>query len=175
MSSDIILEGKQSQLITSFYEKGIFNKKNGYAELFFLAVLRGMYESSEGEIDTGGNQVSISRVYLDNSKRANFKYLINVFENLEKKFNGTELTMSQIFLDSAGTYDTNKFQTIKNHGYAGLELLYEEYLEEDKISDNLDVIAIIEKNLLTKEELDQIEIKQEPTENTIDEILKSDI
>ncbi|MDW3898678.1 hypothetical protein [Staphylococcus saprophyticus] len=175
MSSDIILEGKHSQIIYSLNEKGLFNKKNGSAELFFFAVLKGMYLGEEGELDTGGNPINISRVYLDNSKRSNFKYLLNVFENLEKKFNGIDLTMNQIFLDSSGTYDSNKFQTIKNHGYAGLEKLHEEFLVENKINDSLDVIAVIEQDLLTANELEDIEIKQEPQEKNIEDLLESDI
>ncbi|MCD8788923.1 hypothetical protein K1Y15_06995 [Mammaliicoccus sciuri] len=173
MSTDIILEGKQSELISKFIDQGIFNKNNGYAEIFYLAVLAGMFEGKEGEIDSGGNSISVSRVYLTN--RPNFKYIINIFENLEKKFKGIEMTMPQIFLDSVSTNDTEKFQSIKNHGYAGLEILNNHYFEGNKISDNLDVVAIIDADLKTQEELNQIEINIEPKENTIDDILEGNI
>ncbi|WP_414043954.1 hypothetical protein ACMGE9_03915 [Macrococcus sp. EM39E] len=175
MSSDIVLEGRQVKIINELYEKNLFTGTRGSAELFFLAVLKGLYNSKEETMDVGGEQINISRTFLNNPKRVNFKYLINVFENLEQRFAGNELTMSQIFLDAIGTDDNDKFQLIKNHGYAGLELLYDELLVQKDIVDKFDVVSIIDSEILTREELDAIEIKMEPAINTIDDILESDI
>ncbi|WP_414053029.1 hypothetical protein [Macrococcus animalis] len=175
MSSDIILEGRQVQIINSLYEKDLFTGNRGSAELFFLAVLKGIFESKEEVMDIGGEQIHISRTVLNHQNRANLKYLINTFENLEQKFNGNEISLYQIFLDEEGTDNTDKFQMIKNHGYAGLEELHKEYLEENEIVDKFDVVKMIESEMLTRNELDQIEINLEPSINTIDDILESDI
>lgn len=172
MSSDILLQGKQSEQLTALFESEIFDKANGNAGVFFLASLIGIYESKVEEAGSGGNELNISRTYLNNPNRHNFRYVLNTFENLEKKFNGIDQSMTQIFLDEQGLNNSDKFQLIKNHGYAGLDILNEYFLSKNVISDNLDVVTMIEKDLFTVEELDQIKIISNPiVEESIDELL----
>lgn len=176
MSSDITLQGKQSELITNLFEKGIFDKSSGNAGVFFLATLIGIFESQIGEADSGGKEVNISRTYLAKSDRANFRFVLNTFENLEKKFNGVDQSMTQIFLDEEALNDSEKFQSVKNHGYAGLEILNNNFFADNTIIDALDIVTLIEGDLLTTEELDDIEITSSPvTIDSIDDLLKGTI
>lgn len=175
MIADIQIEGLHAQIINDLNSQNVLTGNRGNADLFFLAVLIGLYHSKQSEMELLNiESLNISRTFLAKDRRSEFKYLLNTFENLESKFNGVELSISQIFLDEEGTNNSDKMISIKKHGYAGLEYLHKKYLEDTMIYDKVDVIKEISKDLLEVEELEKLELDVKPVINSIDDLLERD-
>ena len=83
MKSDIVIEGENAQIFMDLIEEEIYQSN---VDIFFDALLIGLLESKKGEPtpgNPGAETVEITRTWINNSKRNNFKTLISNFINLE--------------------------------------------------------------------------------------------
>lgn len=176
MKSDIIIMGSHAEIINKFRQHKLYTPTVSAADIFFIASLIGMYEGKIDEVDTLGNsKIEISRLYAVN--KPDILRIISTFENLEDKYNGIDLTLSEIFMDEEKTNSKEKMQKIKDHAFYGLKKLEETYFnQETTLLNELDTILMIEQQLKTVKELSEFKVANEPVcELTFEELIEEEL
>lgn len=168
MKSDIILEGKNAAILKELVEKNYYNN---YAEAFFDSLLLGLIEGKKGDLSIGSEEVKISRTWIANSKRDEFKNLINIYVNLEMYSNGKPLTIKEIFLDEEGTDSSSKMQEIKEYAYHGITVLSKKFLEGNNFFHDYEYYEFILDNLKEKDEIEFEKNNEVNNDEQIDEII----
>lgn len=97
MRSDIVIEGENAEIFKDLINNEIYQSN---VDIFFDALLIGLLESKKGEATPGDQNVEtveITRTWINNSSRSNFKTLISNFINLELQKQGEPLNIQDVF------------------------------------------------------------------------------
>ncbi|MGD3159493.1 hypothetical protein ACMG5P_03635 [Staphylococcus haemolyticus] len=171
MRSDIVIEGENAEIFKDLINNEIYQSN---VDIFFDALLIGLLESKKGEATPGDQNVEtveITRTWINNSSRSNFKTLISNFINLELQKQEEPLNIQDVFLDEEGTNSTKVVQLMKKYAYYGIQKLKRIYFEEQQLEDTLDYLNYVSDNIKVKSEIDYKNYYQEDNEEDIFEIL----
>ena len=150
MKSDIIVEGHHASIIKKLIDKGFFENRT---QVFFTAAMTGILFEKQSEPSDGDDRVEITRTWINRPNNSNFRGLITTFLNLQSKMLGEPLKLQDIFLDEEQTNSSDKIVSLKNYAYFGLEHFEREYLIDNLINDDMDLMNTLESELLNEAEL----------------------
>lgn len=166
MKSDIVIEGKNAEIFKKLIAKDFYQSNT---DIFFDSLMLGLLYGKKGDITIGDERVEITRTWLNNPIRSNFRTLISTFINLELHHQGEPLKMQEIFLDELGTNSSEKAKLMRDFASFGIKKLDEIYFHNTDIDDLTDYFNFVSDDIKAKSQLDF----QEYYEGTsIDEELK---
>lgn len=166
MRSDIVIEGSNAKIFRELIEKDFYQSNT---DIFFDSLMIGLLSGQKGEITVGDERVEITRTWLNNSNRSNFRNLISTFVNLEQHNQGEPLNIQEIFLDEKGTNSNEKLTLMKQYASHGIKKLYELYFDKNDISDTTDYLRFVDDDLENKKNINKNEFIEE---NALDKELK---
>lgn len=151
MKSDIVIEGQHAAVFKKLIENNFYQSNTN---IFFDALMIGLLCGEKGEPTVGDERVEITRTWLNNPQRSNFRTLISNFINLELQYEGEPLKLQDIFLDELGTNDSEKIVLMKEYAFFGIQKLSEIYFDGDSIDDDTDYLNFISNDLTRTDNID---------------------
>src|SRR5699024_168111 len=151
MKSDIVIEGENASVFKNLIT---YNYYKSNTDIFYDALMIGLLSGQKGEVTFGDERIEVTRTWINNSHRSNYRTLISTFVNLELSYQGEPMKIQEIFLDELGTNSSEKVALMKEFACFGIKKLNEIYFENNDIDDDIDYLNFVSDDLKFTTEID---------------------